>query len=99
MTPLQIQRRLIRLVRELRDVTFLYTVARLSGNQAEIRLLCDTAHDIRVEILRLKQEYETTIQTRAAQAALEQAQQEAVAEAERILEIHWQQINGRSKSG
>lgn len=78
MSPLQIQQKIVRLSRLLRDLLMRYTIAYLADDCAEARRLGAEAHEIRFEILRLKRAYQAEVSLRSEQAA-------AVAEACRIM--------------
>lgn len=78
MSPLQIQQKIMFRTRLLRDVAMRFSVATLSDDYAEAAKCEAEAHELRVEILRLKREYQDAIELRSLQAA-------AIAEVERIL--------------
>lgn len=94
MSPLQIQQQINYYSRLLRDISMRYTIAYLSNSCAEAAELKDEAHRLRVEILRLKAEYERTVTAQSERLVLEQAQRETVAEAEMILTLAWEQRHG-----
>ena len=74
MSPLQIQQKLMFRSRLLRDVAMRFEVAILSDDYAEAAKCQREAHELRVEILRLKREYQDTVSLRAEQAmAVEEA--------------------------
>jgi hypothetical protein len=81
MTPLQIQQRLMHRSRLLRDTAMRYTIAIMSADYAEAAKYQTEAHELRVEILRLKREYQETIELRAAQAQAIEAVERILAEA------------------
>lgn len=78
MSPLQIQQKIMFRSRLLRDVAMRFEIAILSDDYAEAAKYQTEAHELRVEILRLKKEYQEAVSLRSLQMA-------AIAEAERIL--------------
>lgn len=79
LSPLQIQQKIMYRVRLLRDVAMRFSIAIMSDQYAEAARCQVEAHELRVEILRLRREYQDAVELRAEQAA-------AVAEAGRIVE-------------
>lgn len=78
MSPLQIQQKIMYRSRLLRDVAMRFSLATLSDDFTEAAKCQTEAHELRVEILRLKRQYQDMVELRAEQAA-------AVEEAERVL--------------
>jgi hypothetical protein len=82
MSPLQIQQKLMYRSRLLRDVAMRFSMAVLSDDYAEASKCQTEAHELRVEILRLKREYQDAVSLRVEQAAAIEAAERILAEAQ-----------------